>query len=40
MNVDSRNNQQGALKAGEWDFLTNHAHVIRLGGLGASVSNP
>jgi DNA-binding transcriptional ArsR family regulator len=28
MNVDSRNNQQGALKAGEWDFLTNHAHVL------------
>src|SRR5512133_2738201 len=28
MNVDSRNNQQRALKAGEWDFLTNHAHVL------------
>src|SRR5437763_4380814 len=27
MNTSSRNDQQGA-KATEWDFLTNHAHVL------------
>jgi Winged helix-turn-helix DNA-binding len=28
MNISSRNGQQGATKAAEWDFLTNHAHVL------------